>query len=272
MAKHIYRVYDVSMTVLNISLSDKGLLTFSINKPEVHNAFDDHLLMSLTEALKKYEQNKDVRALLIQSEGKSFCAGADLNWMKNMKEYSLDENIEDSRKLAKFFQALNHFPVPTIAKVQGAVFGGGLGILGAVDFVIAIKKSKFCFSETKLGLIPAVISPFVLPKLGQGRLRELFLSARIFTAEKAYDYGLVSDLAEDSTQLNTITDELIEQILNLGPHALRATKSLITKISNKSVMDCEDLTCEMIAKQRRSPEGQEGMQALLEKRKPQFPT
>ena len=260
------------MSDLNISLSDEGLLTFTMNRPEVHNAFDDSLLNTLTTNLDTYKNNNEVRTLVIQSEGKSFCAGADLNWMKSMKNYSLEENIEDSKKLAHFFQSLNSFPAPTIAKVQGAVFGGGLGILGAVDFVVAIRKSKFSFSETKLGLIPAVISPFVLPKLGEGRLRELFLSAKIFTAEQAYHYGLVSDLVDDNNQLHKVTDDLIDQILALGPQAVRAAKHLISSIKGKTPEECESLTCELISKQRISPEGQEGMQALLEKRKPNFPS
>jgi methylglutaconyl-CoA hydratase len=258
------------MSSLLVEINNRGVLTFTLNRPDVHNAFDDLLLEKLTSELKKYNTDKRVKVLVIQSTGKSFCAGADLNWMKSMKDYSLEENIEDSKKLSNFFYELNRFPSPTIAKVQGAVFGGGLGILGCVDFVVASSKSKYCFSEVKLGLIPAVISPYVLPKLGAARLRELFLSAKVFTAAQAFDYGLVSEVVDDSDQLTSTCNSLITQILSLGPQALRKAKELIFTIADLSPENLTDYTCKMIAGQRISKEGQEGMKALLEKRTPQF--
>ena len=258
------------MSVIQSKIDEKGVLTITLNKPEIHNAFDDQMLAELTDSLIRNKSNEKIRILVIRSNGKSFCAGADLNWMKSMKDYSFEENVEDSKKLANFFDELNSFPTPTISVMQGHAFGGALGILGASDFVIAVKTAKLCFSEAKLGLIPAVISPFVISKLGAARLRELFLSAKLFNAEEAYRFGLVSDLVDSPDQLEQRLTSLIEQILALGPTAVKKSKELIFHIDSKSTKECLEYTTKLIANQRISSEGQEGMSALLEKRTPSF--
>ena len=240
-----------------------NILEIKLNRPEIHNAFNDELISELTEIFENI--NDKIRLVTITGEGKSFCAGADLNWMKSMKDYSLEENIEDSSKLARMFEVINNCPVPVLGKVNGHALGGGVGIVSVCDFVMSSSKAKFGFTEVKLGLIPAVISPFCKAKIGESNARAWFTSGRVFSATKAMDMGLVHEVVERES-LDDEFSKVVDEFLMAAPMAARESKVLI-KTLDKPGQDISKFTCEFIAQKRISKEGQEGMSALLEKRK-----
>lgn len=248
---------------------ENNILTISLNRPEIHNAFNDELILELTKTFSQIPN--EVIAVVLKGEGKSFCAGADLNWMKSMIEYSTEENIADARKLAGLFSAIDNCPVPVIGVVHGAALGGGSGLVSVCDYVLSDKNTVFGFTETRLGLVPAVISPFVMAKIGVAHARSTFLSGRRFSALEAKEIGLVHKLCEPDT-LDDALEDVLKEHQKAGPVAAREAKSLIKGVVSRSqnLEEQIDFTCKTIARLRSSPEGQEGMGALLEKRKPSW--
>ncbi len=253
---------------VTVSPSDKyeGVTVVALSRPELHNAFNDVMINQLVEAFTTLGQDDSVRAIILQAEGKSFCAGADLNWMSKMVDYSYEENVIDALGLARMLQSINECPKPTIARVHGAVFGGGVGVVCACDMAVVLQPVKFCLSEVKLGLIPAVISPFVLKKMPVSAAHRYFLTAERFTAEEALRMGIVSEIAENELAMDAVIDGMVTALLQNGPDAVHYSKELIGKVRNVPYEEAMRITSEMIASRRVSDEGQEGMKAFLEKR------
>ncbi len=260
----------MSNNCLIIDYPRENVVTLRLNRPEVHNAFDDVLINQLTQTLQRIDTDEQIRVVTLAAEGKSFSAGADLNWMQSMANYSEKENYQDALALAALMQTLNQMSKPTIAQVQGATFGGGVGLVACCDIAIASVKASFCLSEVKIGLIPAVISPYVIAAIGERASRRYMLSAERFDAHQAHYLGLIHDVVEhDALQANT--EQLIATLLKNGPHAMHTCKDLIRHI-NPLHLDAQLIadTAEHIAKIRVSAEGQEGLAAFLEKRQPQW--
>lgn len=239
----------------------------SLNKPQVHNAFDDQVIASLLQHLRAVEQNPAVRVLVLRSNGKNFSAGADLGWMRSMAQKNRAENIADAGELGRLMFELDNLRVPTIALVQGAAFGGAVGLAACCDIVLANPKSSFCLSEVKIGLIPAVISPYVVRNMGSRAARRYVLTAERFFAEEAMRHGLVSEITE--TALDEAVQPLLKTLLNNGPAAVAAAKRLILDVAQRPI-DASVVTdtVERIADIRVSAEGQEGLSAFLQKQTP----
>ncbi|WP_207063588.1 enoyl-CoA hydratase/isomerase family protein [Motiliproteus sp. SC1-56] len=250
---------------------DRGVATLTLNRPEVHNAFDDAIIAALIQHLEAVAENPEVRVLVLRSEGKNFSAGADLNWMRRMAENSFDDNMVDARGLARLMQLLNDLPQPTIALVQGAAFGGAVGLAACCDMVVATHASRFCLSEVKIGLIPAVISPYVVRAIGERQARRYFLTAETFDADLAQHWGLVHQVVAETAQLDAAAEALIAQLLGNSPQAIAQAKQLIDAVANRptDAAVIED-TARRIAEIRVSAEGQEGLSAFLNKRKPSW--
>lgn len=250
-----------------LDIDPRGVATLSLNRPELHNAFNDELITDLTNCLGELEQNKNIRLLVLTGEGKSFCAGADLNWMKRMKDYSHEENVADSQKLAEMFAKLNAFSRPVIGKVNGSALGGGAGLVACCDYVVAVENAMIAFTEVRLGLLPAVISPFVIAKIGESHARASFMSGAKIPMSRAFVMGLVHQVTTHE-RLDEEVEKVIADFLLAGPEAARDAKRLVKNVVRfESIEAARDYTCNKIAKARVSPEGQEGMSALLEKRK-----
>ncbi|HUP98795.1 MAG TPA: enoyl-CoA hydratase/isomerase family protein [Usitatibacter sp.] len=243
-----------------------GLVT--LNRPERHNAFDDTLIAELTQALRSMEADDGVRVVVLSGAGKSFSAGADLNWMKRMSGFSKDENQRDAMGLGALMRTLAHLRKPTIARVHGAAYGGGVGLVACCDVAIAAQAATFSLSEVKLGLIPAVISPYVVSAIGERAARRYFLTGERFESAEAWRLGLVHDLAPDEDELDGKVGEIVEAMLECGPVAQREAKDLIRAVASRPVTSelIQD-TAERIARIRSSPEGREGVAAFLEKRR-----
>jgi len=252
---------------LLIDLADPHFPLLSINCPEVSNAFDEYVISELKQALIYLKGLTDIRALFLTGSGKHFSAGANLAWMQKMVHYDLEKNLQDAKELAMLMKNLNDFPLPTIAIVNGAAFGGALGLIAACDMAIAHDKASFCFSEVKLGLMPAVISPYVIKAIGEKAARRYFLTAEKFTAKKAKSLGLISEIYDDNNQQQLI-QQLKKGLLQNSPDAMMAAKDLIQFIA-KSPIDGTliEETALRIANMRISTDGQEGLNAFLEKRK-----
>ncbi len=246
-----------------------GLVT--MNRPERHNAFDDALIAELTEAFRSMEAEDGVRLVVLSGAGKSFSAGADLNWMKRMAGFSLDENRRDAMGLAALMRTIAHFRKPTVARVHGAAYGGGVGLVACCDIAIAAQAATFSLSEAKLGLIPAVVSPYVVAAIGERHSRRYFLTSERFDAAEAYRIGLVHDLAASEADLDEKIGEVVDALLLCGPVAQMEAKALIRAVAGRPVTSelIQD-TAERIAKVRASPEGREGVTAFLDKRKPSW--
>ncbi|MBT2774325.1 enoyl-CoA hydratase/isomerase family protein [Halomonas sp. ISL-60] len=248
-----------------------GVARLTLNRPEVHNAFDDSLIAELNEHLSQLHdlaEAGDVRVVVLGSEGKSFSAGADLNWMKRMVDYDLENNLADSRKLAALMYGLDTLPCPTLCRVQGAAFGGAVGLAACCDLVIASDKAKFCLSEVKIGLSPAVISPYVQRALGERQMRRYALTAEVMDAETALALGLAHQVVEHEA-LDSAVDAMLTTLLAGSPQAQRATKALMAAVAQAPDSDAtREHTCQVIAKLRVSQEGQEGLSSFFEKRRP----
>ncbi|AWL11789.1 Methylglutaconyl-CoA hydratase [Saliniradius amylolyticus] len=248
----------------------RGVATVTLNRPEKHNAFDDQLIAQLNECFKQVEEDDDIRVMILTAEGKSFSAGADANWMKRMANYSFDENVNDARLLANMLHRLNNLSKPTIAKVQGSAFGGAIGLIACCDIAIASKLSKFCLSEVKLGLIPATISPYVIDAMGKRVARRYFTTAEVFSARRARRLGLLSEAVTEE-ELDQTVEDIAAQILKNSPAAVTAAKQLVFDVAE--LPQDEELiekTSLRIARIRVSEQGQEGLQAFLDKRRPNW--
>lgn len=247
-----------------------GVATIRMNRPDVHNAFDDALIAALTAELRRLEQLPQARVIVLAANGKSFSAGADLNWMQRMAKYSQVENLRDAMALAGLMRTLDGVKKPTVARVQGAAFGGGVGLVACCDIAIASTEAAFSLSEVRLGLIPSVISPYVIAAIGEREARRYFLSAERFDAMEARRIGLVHDVV-DSGALDESVEKMAGQLLKGGPQALAAAKKLIADVGRRPVDDALSAeTARRIAAMRVESEGQEGLAAFLEKRKPDW--
>lgn len=252
-----------------LNFSTDGIATITLNRPEVHNAFNDELIELLAEMIVDVGHQEGVRAVVIAAAGKSFSAGADLNWMKRAAHFTEEDNREDSRVFAEMLRSLYVMPKPTIALVQGPAYGGGLGLIAACDIAIGVKSAKFCFSEVKLGLLPAVISPYVVEAMGVRACCRYFQTAEVFDAEEAYRLGLLHDLVEDVHHLAEARDRILAQVMQNAPGAMAESKELIRTVAGRPIDgSVVRETAERIAARRASDEGREGVQAFLEKLKP----
>ncbi len=245
-----------------------GVALVGLNRPQLRNAFDETLIAELTACLMALDADPTVRAVVLYGEGEAFCAGADLNWMRRMADYSHAENLADAGKLARLLDTLYRLSKPTVACVQGAAFGGGVGLVACCDIAFASTTASFALSEAKLGLIPATIGPYVVQAIGARYAYRYFLSAETFTAAEAYRIGLVHDLALPG-ELDGKVNELLGALLVAGPQAQGAAKALIRAIANRPIDDKVIAhTVERIAEVRASAEGKEGVGAFLARRSP----
>lgn len=251
----------------------RGIEYITLSRPELHNAFNDDMILEITKKFNTLNEDKSLRAVVLTGEGKSFCAGADLNWMKKMKDYSAEENYKDSLQLAKMFEVINNCPVPVLGKINGAALGGGSGLVSVCDIAIASEKAKFGFTEAKLGLLPAVISPFVVAKIGETHARATFLSGEMFDAHRAFAIGLVHKVSSVE-QLDSDVEEQVNRILEAAPHAQREAKKLVKSLfafwKKSEYAVVQDFTCKTISSIRIGAEAQEGMNSLLDKRRPNW--
>ena len=245
-----------------------GVVTLTLNRPEVHNAFDDELIAELTAEFRRLEGADGIRAVVLAANGKSFSAGGDLGWMRRMADYSQEENFKDAFRLSEMLRSLDRLSAPTIAKVQGAAFGGGVGLAACCDIAIASEDAFFCFSEARLGLIPAAISPFVMAAIGARPARRYFLTAERFTAVEAHRLGLVHVVVSPE-DLDEAVERITGELLQSGPAASRAAKDLIGAVSGRPIdrATLED-TASRLAAARAGDEARERIEAFLEKRKP----
>ena len=252
--------------MLNVDIRD-GVARVTLDRPDVRNAFDDALIASLKKSFAEIEKDLSVRAVVLAGNGTAFCAGADLNWMKRMAKFGHDENLADARGLAQMLAALDRLPQPTIARVHGPAFAGGTGLVAACDMAIGTPQAKFCFSEAKLGLSPATISPYVLRAIGERAARRYFLSAEVFDADEALRIGMLSLLVPPA-ELDATIEGLLQHLLAGGPQAHAKIKDLIRAVAGRPVDDALAAdTARRIAEIRVSPEGREGIASFLEKRK-----
>ncbi len=240
-----------------------------LHRPEVRNAFNPEMIAELTHVFQEFNLRSDLRVVVLQGEGKVFSAGGDLNWMKEMVNYTREENLKDSEKLFNMFVALSECLVPVVAVVHGACYGGGLGLISCCDYVIAEEETQFCFSEVKIGISPAVISSFVLRKANMGHCRPYMLTAQIFSTHEAFHMGLVHETQSQGTGHQQL-QSLITQIKSCAPGSVRETKKLLAEMSYPSYQEFKSRTAELIAMRRVSPEGQEGLKSFLNKTKPSW--
>lgn len=250
---------------------DHGVGIITLSRPERHNAFDEVLIAELAAAIAVMDNEPAVRVVVISSTGKSFCAGADLNWMQRAAGLSGEENLRDARLLAELFRRIAQCPKPVIARVQGPAYGGGVGLVAACDIAIATFDAQFSLSEVKLGIIPAVISPHVIAAIGERHARRYMLTAERFSAAEAYRIGLVHEIVAEESGLDDAVGEIADALLKNSPNALTECKSLIATVAGKSLTaEVVEDTAQRITRVRTSAEGREGMSAFLEKRKPNW--
>lgn len=252
------------MSTLKISTAGP-VVTVSLNRPEARNAFDEHLVAELA-AWAASPVPAGVRVAVLRGEGKVFSAGADLTWMSKMVAYSHEENVRDARAVSAMFLALDGLPLPLVGRVHGAALGGGAGLASVCDIVVAADNAVFGFTEAKLGILPAVISPFAIAKIGRSAARELFLTAARFSAERAREIGLVHAVVPES-ELDATVEGYVRELTSSAPGAVTAAKHLIARVAGRPPSEVSDLTAETIAAHRVSPEGQAGMRAFMEKRR-----
>lgn len=250
-----------------ISEIDNKVFVITLNRVEKHNAFDDNMLFELEDLIVKANNNPDINAIVLKANGKHFSAGADLDWMIKVANYNEIDNIKDAKILANLMFSLYCSPKPTIVVVQGNTYGGGLGLIAACDIAIASTDAKFAFSELKLGLIPAVISPYIIKAIGQRMSLKLFLSTEVFNAEDAKEFGLIHYVKTEEN-LSAFTKDLAEKIANFPASTTKACKALVREVQDKDIdTNLIDLTANLIAKQRSSKEGKEGIGRFLASRK-----
>ncbi len=255
----------------NIIVEEKNdILTISLNRPEVHNAMNEEMIKELTNVFYTIKINSSLRCVILRGKGKSFCAGADLNYMKSIAKFGFDENEKDGQKLSALFESIYRCPIPTLAVAHGVAFGGANGLLAACDIVIAEENTKFAFSEVKLGIAPATISPFVIKKIGEFGAKELMLTGKRFSGKEAEKWHLIN-YALPINLLEEKINSIIKEFQTAAPEAVKATKHLIYEtVNSNNWKTLTNYTAKLIAKLRASTEGQEGMKAFFEKRKPKW--
>ncbi|HEV8317613.1 MAG TPA: enoyl-CoA hydratase-related protein [Vicinamibacterales bacterium] len=245
---------------------DGAVEYLTLHRPEVRNAFNEQVIDELTRWGTAIAEDPHVRCVVLAGAGQTFCAGADLSWMSKMVAYTHEENVRDAQAMARMFSVLDTLPVPVIGRIHGAALGGGAGLVAVCDVVVADEDTLFGFTEVKLGILPAVIAPYAIAKIGQSAARELFLTGMRFSAAHAKEIGLVHRVIP-STRLVPTVKEYVTEVLSAGPEGIAAAKALIPKVWNKPAQDTMTLTAEAIAARRVSTEGQEGMKAFMKKAK-----
>jgi methylglutaconyl-CoA hydratase len=245
------------------------ITTVTLNRPDVHNAMNETLMNELTHCFQHLSVDDSVTAVILTGNGKSFCAGADLSWMKKMVTYSMAENKKDSRLLLDMYETIHSCPKPVIGRINGAAFGGGIGLLAVCDITITMPEVLFAFSEAKLGIIPSVISTFVAPRMMPATMRRLFITGERFDAAAAQRTGLI-DIIVPAERLDETVVSCIEQVRSSGPNAIKEVKHLIYHLQEMDMKEFKKYTVEKISELRVSEEGQEGIKSFLEKRKPSW--
>ena len=254
---------------IQVSVQDHRA-TVTLARPDVRNAFNDAMIAELTQAFDTLGQDADVRAIVLAAQGKAFCAGADLNWMRAMADYTRDENLQDARGLARMLQVLYECPKPTIARIQGDVYAGGLGLVSACDMAVSVESAHFCLSEVRLGLMPATISPYVIRAMGARASHRYFLTAERFSAHEAHRIGLVHEVV-DAALLDAVVEQWTQALVNASPNAVSECKRLVREVAHREInADLVERTVADIADIRASREGKEGVQSFLDKRKPDW--
>ena len=260
---------NTRFSALNVA-DHAAVRTITLNRPEVRNAFNDEVIAELKAAFEQAAQADHVRCVVLAAEGPAFCAGADLNWMRRMADYTREDNLADAGQLAAMLQAIYTCPKPTMARVQGDVYAGGMGLVAACDMAVAVDSAQFCLSEVKLGLIPATIGPYVIRAMGARAAHRYFLTAERFGAAEAHRIGLVHEVVSVDA-LDAQVAEWTQALVNASPHAVRACKRLVQDVAEREINDAlVRQTVEAIADIRASDEGREGVQAFLQKRKPNW--
>src|SRR5262249_20487746 len=255
---------------MSLLIEQKGpVVRLTLNRPEVRNAFNEPLIAELTAWAESVKADGAARVAVLSGAGKVFCAGADVTWMSKTIAYSRDENVRDARAMAKMFEALDRLPIPLIGRVHGAALGGGTGLAAVCDIVIAAEDAIFGFTEVKLGIIPAVISPYALAKIGRSAARELFLPGTRFSGARAGEIGLVHAVGAEE-ELDRIVAKYVNDLLTSAPQAVAAAKALIAEVASRNRAGAIELTIDAIAERRVSPEGQDGLRAFLDKRSPSW--
>jgi methylglutaconyl-CoA hydratase len=259
------------MAFVLVDRDARGVATVTLDRPEKHNAFDDQVIREIQDAFTEVGGDDNVRVVLLVANGKSFCAGADANWLKASIELTEQENFDDAFEIARMLRLVDTVAKPTVALVQGAVMGGGAGLVAACDIAVATADAFFSMSEVRLGLIPAAVSPYVSAAMGVREARRYFLTAERFSAAEALRIGLVHEVVEDRAVLDAARDRIVGQLLACSPGAIAAGKDLIRAVTRNYIDDAmmKD-TAQRISKQRTSPEGQEGLASFLEKRAPNW--
>ena len=257
-------------STLELKVNDR-IATLWLNRPEVRNAFNDVMIAELTDCLTQVARNEQIIALVLRGRDKVFCGGADIQWMRSFSSRSFDEDYQGNQRLARCFHAVYTLPQPTIAVVHGAAFGGANGLLAACDMAYCVENTTFAFSEVKIGIIPATIAPYVLRRLGESRARELMLTGKRFDGPEAERLGLINRCFTTKEDTEVYVQKIIAELKTSAPGAMRSCKRLISTVAQvSSVEETIDYTARMIAEARASEEGQEGMSAFLEKRKPNW--
>jgi methylglutaconyl-CoA hydratase len=253
---------------VQFTVSD-GVARVTLARPEVRNAFNAELIEQLHDLFTRIAAADDVRAVVLAGEGKVFCGGADINWMRSSLELTFEANVADAERMSDMFRAIDNSPKPVIGKIHGAALGGGAGLAAVCDIAIATDDAIFGFTEVKLGIIPAVISPFVLAKIGASQARALFLTGERFDAARAQGIGLVHEVVP-AAQLDAAVERRLAELHSAGPSAVAAAKLLVRRVLDGSYDESRAITAEAIARQRIIPEGQEGLRAFLERRSAKF--
>ena len=254
----------MSSEVLTLSVRD-GITYVTLSRPDVRNAFNADLIAALAEAFERLGRDPAVRAIVLRGAGKAFCGGADVGWMRASLELSRDDNLDDAKKMSEMFRTIDRVPKPVIAAIQGAALGGGAGLAAVCDVVVSAHDAVFGFTEVKLGIIPAVISPFVIAKIGVSHARALFLTGERFDAQRARHIGLVHEVVAPDG-LDGALERILAEIRSAGSQAITAAKRLVERVRETSYDESLEVTAEAIAAQRTTPEGQEGLRAFLERR------
>jgi methylglutaconyl-CoA hydratase len=247
-----------------------SIATITLNRPEVHNAFNEGVIGDLTDLFTKAGNDKDVRAVILRGNGKSFSAGGDLNWMRKMADYTYQQNVDDAMRLGVLLKTINFLPKPTLALVHGNIFGGGVGLTACCDIAIAELGAQFCLSEVRIGLIPSIIAPYVINAMGERMARRYFMTAERFSADEAHRIGFVHELAEPG-KIDEVADKILTAILDGAPQAQGRGKKLMMDIIGRPIDDkLIELTVRQIAEARASEEGKEGLSAFLNKTDPSW--
>jgi methylglutaconyl-CoA hydratase len=258
----------MSFTTVKYEKLDR-IARVTFNRPEIHNAFNAVLITEMQQVFDEIKKDESIRVVVLTGAGKSFCAGADLNWMRSVINQSYEQNLSESLALAELFYSMYTCPRPVIGRINGAAIGGGTGFVAVCDIAIAARSAVFSFSEVKIGVVPACIGPYVIKKIGEGRTRELFITGKRMSAERAHEVGLVNTVVDDD-RLDAEVEKLTRSVLSSGPQAVAMAKKLVSEVPAMSPDEFKPYTAEMIARLRISEEGQEGMDAFLNKRKPKW--